>query len=649
VNPKISIVLATFNHIKYLPLAVNSILTQTFEDFELIIVNDGSTDKTKEYLDRMFCQDRRVRVYNLEKNIGVHLAYKKGFELAQGRYETWISSDNVYYQNFISDLLDPLKKDRSNVLSYSAFEWIDEFGNVFRETKKQKLGVHRLMIDNPGMAAFMYRREIRDTIGGYDPIGPAMDTDFWLRIVEYYGRDKMTYVDKVLCQFRFDQHCESYRDLVHNRLDASIQKMVNKTVVRRKLRGGNRPIRVLFIVPNFLPYNRGGVENYTYLMARELFKNGIEVDILHRRVANEPSISLRTYDYINVYEMNSNIDPLSMDSNSQSCQMEDLFQDFLDSQLDNEVEYDVIHFHHFMGMPFSLADIAKRCGYPVVIHLHDYWMLCHQVYLRMWRNIRCGHNHEPGPRGIDDCVDCVLKNRSCDVTEVADTYRCVAYRTGYARSIMNMVDLVIAVSDDVATVFKSRGFGEKNMIISNPGVYFDSNAKKKEKEGIYRFIYFGKIHDIKGVFDLAEEAVKKTESKFFMLDFYGEGSDSDVERLKEIISKTKNQRALSYMGPYNVVELPGILSLYDIAVLPSKQETYGMTRAEADINGIPIVSGIDLFRSVVADPKDFIDRYPFYFSHFHQNVKKITDDALEWKSRYLKLKEGGDTNGLWRD
>jgi len=303
-----------------------------------------------------------------------------------------------------------------------------------------------------------------------------------------------------------------------------------------------------------------------------------------------------------------------------------------------------------MGMPFSLADIAKRCGYPVVIHLHDYWMLCHQVYLRMWRNIKCGHNNEPGPRGIDDCVDCVLKNGRYDVGQIADTYRCVAYRTGYARSIINMADLVVAVSDYVASVFKNRGFGKRNMIVFNPGVYFDGNVRKKEKLGNYRFIYFGKIHDIKGVFDLAEEAVRKVnQHKPFILDFYGEGLDSDVEKLKKIIGKDDSQYALSYMGPYNVMDLPSILRNYDIAVLPSKQETYGMTRAEADINGIPLINGIDLFRSVVADPKDFIDRYPFYFFHFRQNVKKITDDALEWKSRYLKLKQGGNTNGLRRD
>ena len=94
-RPVVSIVLPVWNGEKYLTTAINSILAQRFADFELIVVNDCSTDKYAVIARGFAAADPRIRVIDNERNLKLPASLNRGFKTARGAFFTWTSDDNV--------------------------------------------------------------------------------------------------------------------------------------------------------------------------------------------------------------------------------------------------------------------------------------------------------------------------------------------------------------------------------------------------------------------------------------------------------------------------------------------------------------------------------------------------------------------------
>src|SRR5580698_539934 len=92
-KPKVTVLMAVFNGEKYLKESITSILTQTFTDFEFLIVNDGSTDKSVEIINEF--KDNRIRLVNNSLNAGVAKALNKSFALIQGDYVARMDCDDI--------------------------------------------------------------------------------------------------------------------------------------------------------------------------------------------------------------------------------------------------------------------------------------------------------------------------------------------------------------------------------------------------------------------------------------------------------------------------------------------------------------------------------------------------------------------------
>ncbi len=183
-GPKVSVVLPTYNQLHFLPRAIDSLLNQTFGDFELIIVNDGSTDGTKDYLNTL--ADPRITVKH-QDNARLPKALNAGFRSARGELLTWVSSDNYCAPAFLETLVGALDSYPNAGMAYSGFAWVDENDQVINVIKDQDMSFHSLLAMNPGNASFMYRKKCQDKVGFYDPklIG-AEDWDMWIRIVERF-------------------------------------------------------------------------------------------------------------------------------------------------------------------------------------------------------------------------------------------------------------------------------------------------------------------------------------------------------------------------------------------------------------------------------------------------------------------------------
>ena len=103
-NPTISVIVPVYKAEKYLEECIRSILTQTYRDFELILVEDGSPDRCGEICDRLAEQDRRITVIH-KKNEGVSIARNTGIAQAKGAYLTFVDSDDTIDEGFLEAAL----------------------------------------------------------------------------------------------------------------------------------------------------------------------------------------------------------------------------------------------------------------------------------------------------------------------------------------------------------------------------------------------------------------------------------------------------------------------------------------------------------------------------------------------------------------
>lgn len=176
----ISVVLPTYNRAHWLPRAVESILAQDTADWELIIVNDCSTDDTAAVAERLTAQDSRIRVIHNTVNRKLPTSLNVGFAAATGEYFTWTSDDNLYRPSALRVLSSALDAHADVGVVYSALTLID--GEDQPIGTRPTLPMHYLTFKNVVGASFMYRRAVHETLNGYDEqLFLVEDYDFWLR------------------------------------------------------------------------------------------------------------------------------------------------------------------------------------------------------------------------------------------------------------------------------------------------------------------------------------------------------------------------------------------------------------------------------------------------------------------------------------
>lgn len=131
-TPVVSVGLPVYNGEKYLREAIESILAQSFEDFEFIIADNASIDRTEEICRRYAAQDSRIRYYRNEKNLGGALNFNYVFELSKGKYFKWAAHDDVCAPDLLSKCVAILDQDPSIVLCKPKAKAIDEKGNFLK-------------------------------------------------------------------------------------------------------------------------------------------------------------------------------------------------------------------------------------------------------------------------------------------------------------------------------------------------------------------------------------------------------------------------------------------------------------------------------------------------------------------------------------
>jgi glycosyltransferase involved in cell wall biosynthesis len=138
--PRVSIGLAVYNGEKFLEKAIDSILAQTFTDFELILSDNASTDRTEEICRQYTAKDKRVRYYRNPENIGGANNENQTFRMSRGEFFRWAAHDDVCAPTLIEKCISVLDKDLSVVLCYTMLTDINEEDEQLR-TISQKRGI----------------------------------------------------------------------------------------------------------------------------------------------------------------------------------------------------------------------------------------------------------------------------------------------------------------------------------------------------------------------------------------------------------------------------------------------------------------------------------------------------------------------------
>ncbi len=126
--PRVSVGLPVYNGERYLRISIESILTQTYSDFELIITDNASTDNTERICREYAAIDKRIRYYRNENNIGAPRNFNRAFELSRGEYLKWATSDDYVASEMIEKCLEVLDRNPSVVLCYPNAKLIDAEG-----------------------------------------------------------------------------------------------------------------------------------------------------------------------------------------------------------------------------------------------------------------------------------------------------------------------------------------------------------------------------------------------------------------------------------------------------------------------------------------------------------------------------------------
>ncbi len=212
--PQVSVCVPSYNHSKFIKELIESVLSQTFTDFELIICDDASTDSSVEIIKSF--NDRRIRFYQNEKNLGIVETMNRCISLAQGEFINIIGSDDAMLPNNLLKKVEFLKAHPYAGIVYSDIDKIDEGGQLIghiwgnqskTDTILDKTTAFKRLIQEGNFlchSAALLRKQCHDQVGIYDErFRSNQDYDMWLRISLHYD---VGYMVEPLIKYRWHQN-----------------------------------------------------------------------------------------------------------------------------------------------------------------------------------------------------------------------------------------------------------------------------------------------------------------------------------------------------------------------------------------------------------------------------------------------------------
>jgi len=206
----VSIIIPSYNHEKYIEDAINSVFAQSYRNIELIIIDDGSTDNSRNIINKLIvlAGDHDVK-FITQDNAGLSSTLNKGVKLSSGEYIGFLASDDVYLSNKIEENIVALKRTDNNVGAvYSDGYLIDSQGNYCNKFSTKhpvpiSKNIYKELLVQNWIAALsvLYKKDHFLSVGGFDENFSTEDYDFFIRFSRKY---KIFFLNKTL--FGYRQH-----------------------------------------------------------------------------------------------------------------------------------------------------------------------------------------------------------------------------------------------------------------------------------------------------------------------------------------------------------------------------------------------------------------------------------------------------------
>lgn len=207
--PKVSVIIPTYNRARLIPEAIESVLAQSFRDFEIIVVDDGSTDNTAQVVSGLPVK------YLRQENQGAPAARNKGLKVAQGEYLTFLDSDDILMEDALGKRVEVLDRHPEVGFSYGRAYLMDEKGHIFGMTRSRsrhsyvregREEIGELIFGNHiPCPTVMVRRSCLEEVGAFnaDLRTSSEDFELWVRLAKRYG---VAYIAQPLAKYRVHPH-----------------------------------------------------------------------------------------------------------------------------------------------------------------------------------------------------------------------------------------------------------------------------------------------------------------------------------------------------------------------------------------------------------------------------------------------------------
>lgn len=230
---RVTVLLTCYNHIRYLPPALNGILGQSFTDFEILALDDGSKDGSREWLKEREAEGKLRCIFN-EKNLGTYATLNVGLAEAKGEFIAILNDDDLWAADKLMGQVKMLEANPKIGLVHTGGWFIGEDGErladpaplgfVYPSTPTGDVLALEILYNHIITSSVLIRRECFDTCGPFDPsFFGSGDWQMWLRIAQKY---EVGYVDEPLSFYRVHGLNASYQKEKINEDDAWIREWI---------------------------------------------------------------------------------------------------------------------------------------------------------------------------------------------------------------------------------------------------------------------------------------------------------------------------------------------------------------------------------------------------------------------------------------
>lgn len=236
-NKKVSIIIPVYNGEDSISIPLNSLLEQTYTNFEAIIIDDGSKDRTKEVVEKFSSKDCRLKYY-YQDNAGVSVARNKGIGVATGDYICFLDSDDFYENSFIEKMINKIEIDSAYVC-YCGYNVVSPKGKSRKRTKFKSSDIltdYILANISVHTTSWVIKKEFLNESKIKFPEGVTWGEDFEFFCELLAKTTKITFVRDYLTNYRTGFEGDRLSAFSLDKLDKdfeSIHRILNNTIINR--------------------------------------------------------------------------------------------------------------------------------------------------------------------------------------------------------------------------------------------------------------------------------------------------------------------------------------------------------------------------------------------------------------------------------